>query len=476
MADKSVPRELGLSGLPHVAGRVVEDEQAAALRFPQSIKTYQRMKSDPIISGSLFMIKQFIRKVDWEIEPAGGLEATESAKTKADIVRDSLFIHMERSFDQLMSDICTFIENGFGFHEPTYKIMDGNVVWKDLPSRPPSSIKGFNFDAHGYVKSVEQWQTSNSNLDGTTTGSDYNMLSTSATKKIPYKRLLHFRTDSEKNNPLGRSVLKNAYKAYYFKTKLEEHEAIGVEREMNGLPSITAPIEYITADPVENPQEYAVYQDLIRLGTNARNNEQACVFLPSDTDENGNKYFTFDLISSQGTRSLDTSKIIERYDYRIAQSLLSDFLLMGSSNTGSFALSDNKVHTFVQSLEAYLEVISEQFNRKAIPDLYKLNNWDESELCKLKHKPIGSATLTELGQYLERVKNFVTPDKSLENALRQRADLPDRDDKELYIDTPTPTHQAHSQRIGMENSANNKSDSDPEETDDKEPVEESKDE
>ena len=265
---------------------------------------------------------------------------------------------------------------------------------------------------------------------------------------------MHFRTDSEKNNPLGRSVLKNAYKAWYFKTKLEEHEAIGVEREMNGLPLIKMPIEYFNATKEDNPEMFDVFQEMVRMGQNARNNEQACVVIPSDSqDESNNPMFSFELISSNGTRSLDTSKIIERYDYRIAQSLISDFMLMGSTSTGSFALSDNKLGAFVRSLEAYLEVIAEQFNRRAIPKVYEMNGWDVNEKCELVHKPIGSAGIAELGKYLSDIKHLITPDEALENALRLRADLPEKDVDNQYIDTPTATHQAISQRIGMESSA-----------------------
>jgi hypothetical protein len=197
-----------------------------------------------------------------------------------------------------------------------------------------------------------------------------------------------------------------------------------------------------------------VFQDFIRIGTNVRNNEQACLFLPSDTDETSNKeLFNFDLVASRGTRSIDTSKVIERYDYRIAQSMLSDFILMGSSSSGSFALSDNKIGTFIQTLEAYLEIIAEQFNRKAIPTLYKMNGWDDSKTCRLVHKPIGAASLADLGGFLQNISSYIVADASLENALRKRADLPERDDSSTFLDTPVNVHQAISQRIGMTKNA-----------------------
>ena len=124
-----------------------------------------------------------------------------------------------------------------------------------------------------------------------------------------------------------------------------------------------------------------------------------------------------------------------------------------SASTGSFALSDNKLGSFIRSLEAYLEVIAEQFNRVAIRRIYEMNGWDLEDKCELVHEPIGQDSIDDLGKYLDNIKNFITPDQALENALRKRADLPEKDSDNQYIDVPTTTHQALSQRIGMTASA-----------------------
>jgi hypothetical protein len=271
---------------------------------------------------------------------------------------------------------------------------------------------------------------------------------------IPYDKLLHFRADSERNNPIGRSILKNAYRAWFYKQNLEEVEAVGVERDLNGIPFLQIPLEFIIADPEEDPDKYAQFQVFVKVLENMRRNEQAGLILPSDRDETGNLMFDASLMSASSSRSTDTSKIIERYDYRITQSMLTDFIMMGAGSTGSFALSDNKVNTFVQSLEANVEVIAEQFNRKAIPKLFDLNGWDMKDLPELTYKPISSATLTELGEFLKNAGSFITPDKGAEEFIRGEAGMPERDEKNLYLENPVNVHQAGSQRMGMENAAN----------------------
>ena len=48
---------------------------------------------------------------------------------------------------------------------------------------------------------------------------------------------------------------------------------------------------------------------------------------------------------------------------------------------------------------------------------------------------------------------FITSDATLENAIRKRADLPERDDNSTFLDTPINVHQAISQRTRMTKSA-----------------------
>src|SRR5581483_9309062 len=57
---------------------------------------------------------------------------------------------------------------------------------------------------------------------------------------IPIDKLLLFRPSAHKNNPEGRSVLRNAYRSWFFTKRLEEQEAILIER-MNGFPVIYVP-------------------------------------------------------------------------------------------------------------------------------------------------------------------------------------------------------------------------------------------
>src|SRR5699024_11186673 len=48
---------------------------------------------------------------------------------------------------------------------------------------------------------------------------------------IPYNKLLHFKNQSSMGNPEGKSILRGAYRAWYYLKRVQDFESIGVERE-----------------------------------------------------------------------------------------------------------------------------------------------------------------------------------------------------------------------------------------------------
>lgn len=146
-----------------------------------------------------------------------------------------------------------------------------------------------------------------------------------------------------------------------------------------------------------------------------------------------------ELLSSGGDRQFDTNKTIDRYDTRIAMTVMADFVLLGHQQTGSFALSDNKTHIFSMAIEAFLDVICEQFNNKAIPDLMKMNGEHFTGLTDyphLTHGDVEDVDLDKLGNYLKNVttSGLLVPDEGVEDYIRAAAGLPKRLDD--YVPMP----------------------------------------
>ena len=143
-----------------------------------------------------------------------------------------------------------------------------------------------------------------------------------------------------------RSILRNAYRSWYFKRRIQEIEGIGIERDLAGLPVIYGPEDVDLWD--ENiPQNKDIVAGLERMVKNIRRDEMEGVVLPGG--------YKLELLSSGGTRQFDTNAIINRYDTRIAMTVLADFIFLGHDKTGSWALSSDKTELFAVPCAAYTQ-------------------------------------------------------------------------------------------------------------------------
>lgn len=421
--------ELGSTGLRYMSG-MIDEEDIRELSWPRCIKTYRQMESDPLISGALFAIQQFIKSSEWRVEEYDGEGKPADAGEQAEFLRSCLK-DLNKTWGEFISDVLSMLVYGFSVHEIVYKkrlgpaqkdkryrskFNDAKYGWAKFPIRSQDTIEEWDIDRHGELRRVRQV--------------DYwNDVDT----WIPEDRFLLFRPTSYKDSPHGRSILRNCYRAYYNRRNVEIQEGIGIERDLSGLPLITVPSEYLSSEAT--PEQKAMIQDLHIMGQNLKRNSQGYAMMPSDiygSEEaaSGDKLFDLNLISSGGSRQVDTNSIIDRYDHRIMQSMLTDFMLLGGS-VGSYALSSNKVMAFVTAIESYLDVIADQFNEKAIPMLWELNGWDQTKCPRLTHSGVENTDLETLGKFLKdaAASGILTPDNETEADIRQKAKLPKKSEE-----------------------------------------------
>ena len=343
--------EIGGTGL-RAFGGVIGEEFLRQLQGAKGLKIYREMSdNDPIIGSILFIIDKLLRNVTWKVNPT---DDSPAAKEEADFV-SSCMIDMEHSWEEFISELLSMLIYGFSLHEIVYKIReDGRVGIAKLPIRGQETIWRWNTDEYmrDFV-SIDQ------------------LLPTGGSFTIPADKLLLFRTQSYKNNFQGRSILRNAFRPWYFKKKLEEVEAIGAERDLNGFPVAYVPPNLLSANATD--EEKATLAAIKRMVTNVRIDEQMGMVYPLAYDENNNQLYKFELMSTSGTRQHDTNSIITRYSKTMAMTVAADFIFLGLDKVGSFALSSDKTSTFSMAMGAWLKAIAAVLNRKLVPKLMTLN-------------------------------------------------------------------------------------------------------
>jgi phage gp29-like protein len=233
-----------------------------------------------------------------------------------------------------------------------------------------------------------------------------------------------FRTSTQKNNPEGRSLLRTAYRPWYFKRRIEEIEAIGIERDLAGLPVAYVPPEYLSSTATADQQ--AVLSAIQSIVQNVKRNEQEGIVFPQVYNENGNKLFDITLLSTGGSRQFDTDKVISRYDQRIAMSVLSDFILLGYERVGSFSLGSSKIDLWTMAVDAICKSIAEVINQHAIPRLLTLNGMKLQKTPEITYSEVSHVELAEIADYVSKLvtAGVITPDANTEAYLRGLAGLP----------------------------------------------------
>jgi len=428
--DGQVPvnlNELGRTGLSRFAGEVREDE-IRKLRGEKSIDQFKEMRDNDAMVGSLlFVIKNLIRQADWEIvngEP-------EDRKFLRQNLND-----MEHTWSETLSSILSFLPFGFSVFEmvwkkrdgdsadpsePDSKFTDGLIGWDKLAPRGQETIEWIHDDSGNLIK-VRQ------DLTGLThRGSSHSKI------ELPLNKVLIFRTEMGKNNPTGRSILRSAWRSWYFKKHIEELEGIGVERDLAGLPVAWVPENIANPDTDEEKKLKEQWESMV---VNVRNDEQMGMVMPL-AYEDGEKRYDFELISSGGDPKIDTSEVIDRYDTRILQSVMADFIMLGTDARGSFALSKSKTELFSLAISTYLDTIEQVMNQKAIPKLFKVNGMSDRELPEMQHGKIKPHSIDEIANFVSKLSASgaqVFPNQSLQDKLLNMAGINVEEDGEQPLD------------------------------------------
>jgi hypothetical protein len=413
MHDHSDLHELGSSGLRRSGGTITE-EFLPNLQGVKGFKVYREMSdNDPVVGAMLFAFDKIITRLDWHISG----EDERYVKFVQECLDD-----MSDSWDATLSNILSMLVYGWSFHEIVYKIRDGQnpeqryhsrysdgrIGWRKWAVRAQETLQEWIIDPHGGIQGMVQIDPSGGGLH-----------------RIPIDKALLFRTTTNRNNPEGRSLLRNAYRPWYYKHRIEEIEAIGIERDLAGLPMAYVPPEYLSSTATS--AQKAVLNAITTIVQNVKRNEQEGIVFPAAYDENGNRVFDLTLLSASGSRQFDTGSVIQRYDQRIAMSLLSDFLLLGSDRVGSFALGASKIDLWTMAVDSIAKSISEVVNQYAIPRLLKLNGMRLTNMPYLTYGQVASVDITEVANFVEKLTGVgaIVPDRELETHLRTLADLPD---------------------------------------------------
>jgi hypothetical protein len=383
-------------------GNMVTDltENIPALAWPQSIDTYAAMRNDTQISGVLKSYTLPLRAATWLIDPKGCRD--EVVKMCADayglpIVGDDDSMdgpfrrrgvlwdeHLDVALDMLIYGHMPFAIGG----EVTGTPLQWHLT--DLSERMPSTITKIDVDRSGKLVSITQYGEK---------------------EAIPASNLLWYTHAKRGGNWVGRSLLREAYAPWLLKHEMWRVLATSGRRFGTGIPVVNAP-----AGATDAQIEYAR-----QLASAMRVGDQAGIGLPEG--------YSAQIAAMTGTLP-DTLSFVRYLDQQIAQSVLASVLNLDASPNGSRALGDTMLSLLKQSWIATAREIATPANR-LLANIVDWNYGPDEAVPRIVLQDLDRPEPTAEAIYQLMNAGAIKYDPALENAMRDRYQLPPPDEEWL---------------------------------------------
>jgi len=423
--DFELMTEIGGVGLKR-SGGWLNEEFLPKLSGNRAQSVFREMyDNDPIIGASCYAVDILLRGAPWHTEPA---DDSPQALECSDFV-DSCFNDMTITHSDWLQQVLSCVPYGWVFFEQcfkerrgenddselTSKYNDGRLGFSKLALRSQDSMTRWEFDDNDRVLGL--WQRPNWNVNEVF---------------IPARKSVSFVLRGQKNSPEGRSMLRSAYRPWFFKKRLEEIEAIGLERDLNGYPVMQVPPALLRPAADLTADQASALAAVKAFVTGIRVDDRMGGLLPSEVDREGNPTGYKLVLLSTGSRNAGAIQAsIVRYEQRMAMTFLAGWLMMGMDKVGSYSLHSSATDLFGAGLGSMLDTIEQGVNETLVANLCKLNGFRSELWPKRKHGDVETMPLSEIAGFISSMvgSGVVVPDKKLEEYARELGTLPAIDEE-----------------------------------------------
>lgn len=403
-----VNKVLGVTGLSIWKG-ILSEEYLPALRGTKKVKVFREMADDAVIGALLDSIRMPLVAAEFSVTPASDSAADKKA---AEFLESCLFDMTRYSWRQHLLDMLDMLTYGWALSEivlkkrlgdaadPPSKFDDGRLGIDILDPRGQETLDYWNMDEENNVDSMVQRDPV-----------------TGEKKEIPDWKMVHVTFRSRKRSPEGNSPLRSLYRSWYMRKNLEVIEAIGVERDMAGLPVMTLPPGATDTDKLEA-------EAIVR---NIRQDEEAGVVLPAPPI-GSTEGWKLELLSGGG-KMYNAREIIRDLNKIILMRFFAQFLLIGMEQVGTQALVKGSQDFFSLGLKSIQQELLEMWNQQLVPVLFKFNKFSGmTGQPYLDWADPGKFDIKALADLINSLtgSQIITPGPELEDHIRDIAGLPDR--------------------------------------------------
>lgn len=385
------------------------DERVPELMDKRGLRTYYDMKrADGTVRGALRLLKTPVMAARWFIEAASESTIDENI---AKFVEKNLMQGLNVPWSRIIEDALLMCEYGYMPFEKVYDNVDGKTVLTKLAPRHPMDIHEWIWDENGgpegFTMETAMPQLLNRPFPVAPSFGNFGLFQGRVEPEpvfIPISKLVVFVLEQEAGDLRGISILRSAYKHYYYKDTMYKIDAIQKERHGIGVPIIKLPAGFSTSDR-------KLAED---LGRNLRTNERAHIVVPFNWE------VSFAKLEGQ---PVDCMRSIEHHDMKIKSNILAPFMDEANVNPDS-------LDVYYKATRYIASTVCDTFNHYVIPQLVDLN-FSRGGYPKLRVRRIGEEEALRTTSF--SIRNLVgagliRPDDKLEAFVRSELDLPPVDE------------------------------------------------
>jgi len=403
----------GAVGTANFAGFIRDlGEYNPVLEGRASFQVYEKMRrSDADVRAALLACKLPIRAAEHQIVP--GLGESDPgyalAEELADFVKENLFGGLEspnnaggwatQSFESVIENALLALDFGCAAHEDLWHIDQDKVRLRKLAPRLPTTFYRYHVDEDGEsLLFLEQYGYR---------GNDFvNVL-------VPADKIAYFVNDMEGAYFYGRSILRAAYQHWYIKSQIYRIDAISIERNGLGVPTIKQ-------GPNVSAEDRKSAQNWVEM---LAAHESTGLSLPSGWEF---------LLTGITGHIRDPKDSIQHHSEMILRSVLANFLSLGTTATGSRALGGDMRDFFYLSLESIARRLDETMTNTTIRRLvdynYTAREGEALPYPRLVTSNIMAINPLEMLGVIKDVAKYdvdlLQPDSETENWIRKKCGMP----------------------------------------------------
>jgi len=435
-----VKSEQGYIGLNHINGIVLE-EARKELRWPQSVKTYKKMMYDPTIAAANNVIDIMLGRVNWKFVPPD--KKNKKAVQAADFLNWCMNNMQDQTWSEFINEVGSYRIYGYHISEKVYGRVkegkyEGSYHWRKLATRSQDTVYKWLFDNNG--RELIGFEQSLTQLTNAAQGMPLKGVS-GGVIPIPRNKFMLFRYGTRRSNPEGASLLNGAYIPWKFKSIIEEYEAVGVAKDLGGIPQLGIDVGWLSKaaeDP--NSQEAAVIAQLERDAANLHAGSQTHIIMPIAYNQSGKPLFEFKIVGVEGGgKQYDTDDIIKRKQNEILMLYLADVLKLGNDGSGSFALSESKNDLLALAIEKHLKLIADVINNDLVPQTLIINGMflDKEDMPKLTYSDLDEVDYDNFSKLIQRVASvsYLPRTPQVINEILEKSGFEYRVDPDAELDT-----------------------------------------